>query len=174
MPDYAAMARAQSSGDRPSQPAVSDVSAAAGKPKAKSPGTIRIGVYAPSNRGEPVAANEMQSFLAQKLTVGNVEGVIVASEAEARALECDYVLTSDISKLKQTTASKIGGLFGKVTNTDSGPGKYEAQVDFKLVSLKTGKTTFQNKAATKSESGAVPAAESVLALEATAILAVAK
>lgn len=175
MPDYAAMALAQSSVEPSSQPSIGGaVSAADARPKAKKAGMTRIGVYVPSNRGEPVATDDLQAFLAQKLTVGNVEGVAVSSEAEARSLECDYILSSEISKLKQTTASKVGGLFGKVTSIPSGSAKYEAQVDFTLVSLKTGQPTLRNKAAANSETGAVRAAESVLALEATAILAVAK
>ena len=64
-------------------------------------------------------------------------------------------------------------MFGKVTNTAVG-GNYDAQVDFKLVSLKSGQTTLQNKAAAKSESDVDHAAQGVLAMEATSVLAVAK
>lgn len=142
----------------------------------KRPGMKRIGVYVPTNRaGENVSTTNLQGFLVQKLTVGNVEAIAVSSEAGARAANCDYVLTSDISKLKQSTASKIGGVFGKVTNTDTSASRnYEAQVDFKLVMLASGQTIIQNKAASKSESDVDRAAEGVLALEANAVLAVAK
>jgi hypothetical protein len=84
-------------------------------------------------------------------------------------------LSSDFSKFKQSTASKIGGLFGKVTNTDSSASRnYDAQVDFKLVSLKTGQPVLQNKAAAKAEGDANHVAEGVLAQEAMAVLAAAK
>ncbi len=123
-----------------------------------------------NNGGEAISTTNMQMFLAQKLTVGTVEGVAVTREADARASNCDYVLTSDFAKLKQSTAGKIGGMFGKVTNTSVG-GNYDAQVDFKLLSLKSGQITLQNKAASKSESNVDRAAEGVLGQEASTILA---
>ena len=98
-----------------------------------------------------------------------VEGVAVGSESDASAAGCDYILSSDFSKLKQSTAGKIGGMFGKVTNT-SVTSNYDAQVDFKLVSLKSGQATLQNKAASKSESNVDKAAEGVLAMEASMII----
>ncbi len=140
-------------------------------PKTKKAGTIRIGVYAPTNKaGENISTTNMQSFLIKKLTGGNVEAVAVSSESDAKAADCDYVLTSDFSKLKQSAAGKIGGMFGKVTGADtSAVSKYEAQVDFKLVPLTGGKNV-QNKAANKTESDVDRAAESVLSLEAQQIL----
>ena len=144
-------------------------------PKAKKAGTIRIGVYAPTNKaGENISTTNMQSFLVQKLTGGNVEAVAVNSESDAKSADCDYVLTSDFSKLKQSAAGKIGGMFGKVTGTDtSSVNKFDAQVDFKLVGLTNGKTV-QNKAANKTESDLDKAAESVLSLEAQQILSAIK
>jgi hypothetical protein len=141
-------------------------------PATKRAGTIRIGVYAPTNNaGENISTTNMQMFLIQKLSVGNVEAVSVASEADARAAGCDYVLSSDFSKLKQSTASKIGGIFGKVTNTDTSSSRnYDAQVDFKLVPLAGGGKALNSKAANKSESDVDRAAEAVLALEAQQIL----
>ena len=140
-------------------------------PKTKKAGTIRIGVYAPTNRaGENISLTNMQSFLIQKLTNGNVEAISIGSESDAKAASCDYILTSDFSKLKQSTASKIGGMFGKVTGTDTSSAKnYDAQIDFKLVPLTGGKAV-QNKASNKSESNIDRAAESVLALEAQQII----
>ena len=46
------------------------------------------------------------------------------------AKNCDFILSSDISKLKQSTASKIGGLFGKVTGNDDAAkmGESEAEI----------------------------------------------
>ena len=140
-------------------------------PSAKRPGVVRIGVLMPTNNGgDAISTTNMQSFLAQKLTNGNVEGVTVGNEADARAAGCDFILSSDFSKLKQSAAGKIGGMFGKVTNTGVG-GNYDAQVDFKLVSLKSGATTLQNKSASKSESNVDRAAEGVLSQEAAAVLA---
>lgn len=180
-PDFSAMMRGGQSGsddeEKPnSNPAKMKMDSMPqnGMPSSKRAGVIRIGVLAPTNRGgESISTTNMQTYLAQRLTSGNVEGVAVTSEADARSSGCDYILTSDFSKLKQSTAGKIGGIFGKVTNAAVG-GNYDAQVDFKLVSLKSGQTTLQNKAAAKSESDVDHAAQGVLAMEATSVLAVAK
>lgn len=175
-PDYASMMKNQTTNgddeDKPRTPS-KNVSGSSNSPttKAKKAGTIRIGVLAPTNRaGENVSITNLQTYLVQKLTGGKVEAVGVSSESDARNADCDYVLTSDFSKLKQSTASKIGGMFGKVTNTDtSSTRNYDAQVDFKLVSLSDGKT-ITNKASNKSESDVDRAAEAVLAMEAQQIL----
>ncbi len=170
-PDMAAMMRNMGNmnddEDKPGKSGSSNNS----MPKQKKAGTIRIGVYAPTNKaGENISTKNMQSFLIGKLTGGSVEAVAVNSESDAKSADCDYILTSDFSKLKQSTAGKIGGMFGKVTGTDtSSVGKYDAQVDFKLVGLTNGKNV-QSKAANKTESNADKAAESVLSLEAQQIL----
>ena len=175
-PDMAAMMRGGRSDDDEDKPAKKPAPSMTGMSMggtqpAKKAGVIRIGVLVPTNNGgEVISTTNMQMFLAQKLTGGNVEGVAVTSEADARSSGCDFVLSSDFSKLKQSTAGKIGGMFGKVTNTSVG-GNYDAQVDFKLVSLKSGQTTMQNKAASKSENNVDRAAESALAQEASTVLA---
>ena len=145
------------------------------KSTGKRPGTIRIGVLPLTNRAaEPtISPADLQSYLASQLTMGKIEGVAVSSEADARVAGCDYVLTSEISKLKQSTAGKIGGIFGGVTGAPTA-GKYDAQVDYKLVSLADGKNALQSKAANKTETDASRAAESVLAVEAQAVIAAAK
>ncbi len=173
-PDYTAMMKSQNNGDDGEKPKTSSTKNNP-MPKPKKAGVIRIGVYAPTNRlGENVSTTNLQSFLIQKLTGGNIEAVAVSSESDARNASCDYVLTSDFSKLKQSTASKVGGIFGKVTNTDtSATRNYDAQVDFKLVSLTDGKTV-SNKAANKTEGNVDRAAESVLTLEAQQILSAIK
>jgi hypothetical protein len=132
---------------------------------------IKVAVLIPTNRGDSVSTSDLQSFLAQRLTGGNVMGIAVSSEAEARSMGAAYILTSDISKLKQ---SKVGGLFGKVTGVQTGAANYDAQVDFRLVKLADGSTALSSKAAAKSESDAQRAAEGILGQEAIAVLGVAK
>ncbi len=138
----------------------------------KRAGIVRIGVYLPTDQSsEGVSTANLQAFLISRLAGGNVEAIAVGSEAEARNALCDYVLTSDISKLKQSAASKIGGILGKVTNTDdSSTRSFDAQVDFKLVSLGDGRTVALSKAANKSSGTAAQAAEAVLTIEAQQVL----
>ena len=173
-PDMAAMMRNMGGNDEdtPKKPSKNNpLPTNNSTPKQKKAGTIRIGVYAPTNKaGENISISNMQSFLIQKLTGGNIEAVAVSSESDAKSASCDYVLTSDFSKLKQSSASKIGGMFGKVTGTDTSAAKnYDAQVDFKLVALSGGKNV-ANKASNKSESNVDRAAEAVLSQEASTIL----
>ena len=142
----------------------------------KKPGVKRIGVLAPVNRtSENVSTTNLRSYLVQKLTVGNIEAIDVASEAQAKELNCDYILLSDISKLKQSAASKIGGLFGKVTNTDTSASQtYDTQIDFNLISLANSKSVLQSKATAKIAGNADTAVQGVLTQEASAVLAAAK
>jgi len=140
----------------------------------KRAGMVRVGVLVPTNRGDSVSTTNLQAYLVEQLTSGNVEAVSVGSEADAKAAGCDYILSSDISKLKQSTAGKVGGIFGKVTSIPTGGGSYDAQVDFKLTSLKSGQSVLQSKASGKTETDASRAAESILAQEATAVLGAAK
>jgi hypothetical protein len=170
MPDYSKIMQNPPDKDEDQDKPVNPISV--NKPKA--PDVMRIGVYLPNNKtSETVSVNDLQSFLVEKLSGDKVEAIGVASEAEARTMSCDYVLTSDISKLKLSTGGKIGGIFGKVTNTDtSGMKDYEVQIDFKLVSLIDGKTIAQSKATNKFKGDADKAAESVLALEARQVLSV--
>lgn len=176
-PDYAAMARAaqNNNGDdsRSASPKPGFPPSAA---STKRPGSKRIGVLMPTNRSsENISTSSLQSYLVQMLSTGNVDAVAVGSESEAKTAGCDFLLSSDFSKLKQSTAGKIGGMFGKITNTDaSAAGKYDTQVDYRLTSLSSGQPVLQNKAAAKTESDRDRAAQGVLAQEASAVLAAAR
>jgi len=139
---------------------------------AKKAGMIRVGVIFPTSKSgnENVSLTNLQGFLVQKLTSGNVEAVAVSSEEDARSRNCDYVLTSDFTKLKESTVSKVGGMFGKVINKDTSAGRnYDVQIDFKLVLLTSGKA-FSNKVSKKTEADIDRAAEAALVLEAEEVL----
>jgi hypothetical protein len=172
MPDYSKIIQNQQNKteteENPVSNPISDV-ISANKPKGAD--VIRIGVYVPTNQSdENISLSNLQIFLMQKLTGGNIETLKVNNETDARKADCDYVLASDISKLKLSTAGKIGGIFGKVTNTDTSALKdYDTQVDFKLISLKDGKIS-QNKAANKFKGNPEKAAESVLLMEAQQVI----
>jgi hypothetical protein len=140
----------------------------------KGAGVVRIGVLLPSNRtSETISMENLRSFLTERLTSGKIEAVELNSAADAKMMACDYVLSVDVSKLKQSAASKIGGMFGKVTGTDtSSVQKYEAQIDYKLTTP-DGQIAVQNKAQQKSEGNAETAAESALSQTIPAILSAA-
>jgi hypothetical protein len=132
-------------------------------PAAKAPGTIRIGVLAlANNSGQNVSVEDLRVNLMDNLTRGNVEAIPVSSAEDAKAKSCDFVLSANLSKLKQSTASKVGGMFGKVTGTDtSGTQKFETQVDYQLTGI-DGQTTIQNKDSSKIDGNAETAAEKAL------------
>ncbi len=137
---------------------------------AKKPGMIRVGVIEIRNSGDAVVSvSNLQAFLAKRLTSGKIEGVVYGSEAEARAAGCDYVLSSNFTKLKQSTAGKVGSIFGKITNTGSS-GNFEAQLEFQLQPLTSGQRGFSNKIIQKNHPDASTAAEAALSDEANSVL----
>jgi len=168
-PDLSAMTTGRA------EPADKDmVNGAKGNPTGKRPGMVRIGVLTPTVRnGDPISTQELQSYLVSQLNQGKTEAVAVSSESDARAVGCDYFLTSDFTKLKQSTAGKIGGVFGGVTGAPTA-GKYDAQLDYSLVSLADGRSVVKSKAANKNETEVNQAAHATLSMEAQAVLDAAK
>lgn len=76
---------------------------------------IRLGVL-PPKADEQVQAADLQQQLVNTLTTGNIEAIAVSSEEEARTMKCDYLLNSELSKIK--SGSKVGGLLKAIKNTD--------------------------------------------------------
>ncbi|HEV7701548.1 MAG TPA: hypothetical protein VGO43_15060 [Pyrinomonadaceae bacterium] len=171
-PDMAAMMRAAQAGNNDddggsqskTNPSFNSGSNSGNMP-ANFSGT-KIAVLMPTSKADGVSTSSLQMFLIDKLSGGNVRGMAVGSEAEAKAAGATYILTSDISKLKQ---SKAGGLFGAVTGI-SAAAKFDAQVDYKLVKLADGSMVLSSKAASKSETEANAAAQNILGMEAVAVL----
>jgi hypothetical protein len=115
---------------------------------AKKPGVTRVGVMAVTNSsGKPLSTDTYQSMLISQISSGNIEAVAVSSEDDAKRQNCDYILKSDIKALKQSAASKVGGLFGKVTGAPT-QGKVEATIGYDLKPFGTDGTTLQMQATT--------------------------
>lgn len=123
------------------------------KPSTKKAGVTRIGVMTLSNSsGKPLNLNTYQSMLVMQLTSDKVDAVAVSSESEAQSMSCDYILTTDIKSLKQSAASKIGGMFGKVTGAPTSSGKVESIIGFGLKGLSSSATaSLQSEANAKIE-----------------------
>jgi hypothetical protein len=81
----------------------------------KEPGMIRVGVLPPKG-DEQVQQSELQNLLVGTFTSGNIEAVAVSSTEEAKTMKCDYLLNSELSKIK--SGSKVGGLLKAIKNTD--------------------------------------------------------
>ena len=81
----------------------------------KAPDMIRIGIL-PPKADEQVQPGDLQVKLVSTLTTGNIEAVAVNSPEEAKSLKCDYLLNSELTKIK--SGSKVGGLLKAIKNTD--------------------------------------------------------
>lgn len=144
----------------------------------KQPGTIRVGVAAINNKaGGSVSLDDLRSRLVGAISGSGVEAVPLdsaqapAAEVEARQKECDFVLYTDITALKQSAASKIGGMFGRAAGVGGGD-RYESRVDFRLFAV--GGASQLEANATAKEEGADTSVGSALDKEAKAVAAAAK
>jgi hypothetical protein len=143
----------------------------------KQPGTIRVGVAAINNRaGGSVSLGTLRATLVGSISDTNLEAVELdasdpsAADAEARAKDCDFVLYTDLSALKQS--NKVGGMFGRVTGV-GGLDKYESRVDFRLVPTGGAAPTLESNATAK-EDGADASVNAALQREARAVVGAAK
>ncbi len=120
---------------------------ASGATGAKKPGVVRIGVMAVTNStGKQLSVDIYRSMIVSQLAGDKIEAVAVGSADEARQMNCDYILSTDIKSLKQSAASKVGGIFGKVTGAGSGQAKVEATIGYDLKPLGSDGTTLQMQA----------------------------
>lgn len=145
----------------------------------KQPGMIRVGVAGINNSaGGSVSLGTLHATLVSSISDSNVEAVALnasdptAADAEAKTKECDFVLYTDLSALKQSAASKVGGMFGKVTGV-GGLQKYESRVDFRLVPVGGSAPSLESNATAK-EDGADASVSAALQREARAVTAAAR
>jgi hypothetical protein len=147
-----------------------------GSSGAKQPGAIRVGVVRVGNKTtQSIDAGNLRSVLIASIMEGSVEAIPLtetapdAAQAEAKQKSCDYVLFTDVSGLKQSTANKIGGMLGRATGASSGAERYEAKLDYTLVPVAGGAPT-QAAASAKEEGGADVSVNAALRKEAQAVV----
>ncbi len=145
----------------------------------KQPGMIRVGVAGINNSaGGSVSLDSLRVRLVNAVSDSNVEAVALeasepsAADAEAKSKDCDFVLYTDLSALKQSAASKVGGMFGRVTGV-GGMQKYESRVDYRLVPVGVSAPSLESNAAAK-EDGADASVSAALEREAKAVTAAAR
>jgi hypothetical protein len=188
-PSMGTMGVGTGSGARPPTPPEPDAAGAAG-PGAeaaeagalppKQPGSIRVGVARINNRaGRELALEQLREGLVSSVEGSGVEAVALAAsdaggaEAEARAKECDFILHTDLTALKQSTAGKVGGMFGRAAGIGSaGADRFESRVDFRLVAVGGGPQL--ESSATAKEEGAEASVTAALEKEAKAASAAAR
>jgi len=139
-------------------------------------GTIRVGVVTFNNkRRKAVSIDSLREGLVNEIKSSGIDAVPLKAisrmeaEVEAKAKDCDYVLFTDISALKSSSAKKLGGVFGRVTGME-GLGKTEARIEFQLYALGDSKARLQSNATAKEE-GDEPSARAALTTEAKMVIA---
>jgi hypothetical protein len=114
----------------------------------KTAGKTRIGVYEP--KGEGLPSPSLQQQLVATLNSGEYEAIAVSSEEQARAMNCDMVLSTDFTRVKQ--AGKLGGIMKAIKNTDpSAASSFNLDATFKLNLLADGSLKTQQKLSGKYE-----------------------
>lgn len=102
----------------------------------KVPGTIRIGVYAPTGNDD-IQASAVQQHVINNISVADVDAIAVASEEEARRYNCDYTLTITYSNIR--SATKAANVLKAIRKTDPDAlNTYAVQGSLQLTSLKDG------------------------------------
>ncbi len=102
----------------------------------KPAGMIRIGVYPVQGEGE-INLNDVQHHLAGTLDGAMVQAVVADDEADAKSKDCDYVLDTRFTRIKQ--GSKLGGLLKAVKNADPGASSsYTIDTEMTLTKLQDG------------------------------------
>jgi hypothetical protein len=144
---------------------------------AKQPGAIRVGVVRVGNKTtQSLDAGTLRGTLIAAISEGSVEAIPLtetvpdAAQAEAKQKDCDYVLFTDVSGLKQSAANKLGGMLGRATGAGAAAERYEAKLDYTLVPVAGGAPT-QAAASAKEEGGADVSLNAALRKEGQAVLA---
>lgn len=84
------------------------------KPKLK---TIAIDFF--SGNASKLDQNELRNHISGKVNAAGMSGFAINSQSEIAGGTFEYVIGVEIKKVKESGASKIGSLFGKVTGNDS-------------------------------------------------------
>lgn len=98
--------------------------------------------------------DELRSYLSSRLATAGFSGYAVNSQSEIAAGNFANVIGIEIKKAKESGASKIGGLFGKVTGNDDAAklGESEAEIVITIYG-KDGKTVVASANASEKVKG---------------------
>lgn len=126
----------------------------------KKEGMTRIAVLAPTG-DESLQAEALQKHLTAALTNDKTEAIVVGSEEEAKNYNCDLLLTTEFTKVKQ--ASKVGSLLKAIKNTDpSATSSFTIEATLKLVNVADGSVRSEEKVSGKYDGKADDAAMKAL------------
>jgi hypothetical protein len=164
---------------RPSQNSADAVSSTTSD-TGKSQGTLRVGVVTLNNKsGRAVSIDSLREELVNEIKSSAIDAIPLnaisraEAEVEAKAKECDFILYTDISALKSSSAKKLGGVFGRVTGVE-GLGKTEARVDFELYAVGESSARLRSSATAKEEGDEASARTAITAEAKMVVTAVRK
>lgn len=134
----------------------------------KPAGYIRIGVLPLHGEGE-LSPAELQQHLAASLAGDQVQGIPVTSKEDAKSRECDYLLSTQFTRIKQ--GSKLGGLLKAVKNGDPGAGSsITIDTEMILTKMEDGSTLAKPQTSGKYEGKINDAARKALGAGANQVL----
>ncbi|HKP69252.1 MAG TPA: hypothetical protein VJV05_08210 [Pyrinomonadaceae bacterium] len=123
-----------------------------GEKGAKAVKTIAIDYF--SGNASKLDQDELRNYIAGKINAAGLSGFVVTSQADIAGGRFPNVLGVEVKKAKESGASKIGGLFGKVTGTEDAAklGKSTAEIVLSLYGA-DGKTVVASSPATAEVKG---------------------
>lgn len=89
--------------------------------------TVAIDFF--SGNASKIDQDKLRGYIAQKLSEAGMNGVAVSSQSDIAGGNFASVIGVKLVKVKESGASKIGGLFGKVTGSDEAAKLGESEVE---------------------------------------------
>lgn len=131
---------------------------AAARPKPV--GVLRVGVLPLADRTErQLALASLDARLSQLLTTNALQGVMVASAADAQAAHCDYILQTQVSAITKSAVGqvtgkvlKVGGLLSRGGSKPPAQDGTGATLDFQLTQVGQAQPVLASSAAGKNGS----------------------
>jgi hypothetical protein len=99
-------------------------------PQGKKVGGKTVAIDFFSGNVSKINQDELRGFISEKLSAAGFNGFPVNSQGELATGNFANVVSVELKKIKESGASKIGGLFGKVTGTEDAAkiGETEAEI----------------------------------------------
>lgn len=114
--------------------------------------TIAIDFF--SGSSSKLDQGQLRSYISSKVTGAGMSGFAINSQSELAGGTFENVIGVEIKKIKESGASKIGGLFGKVTGSDDSAKIGSSQADIVVTIYgKDGKTVVASSSATADVKG---------------------
>jgi hypothetical protein len=125
-------------------------------PASKLANTTRIGLALQNKSGQSLNESALDDPIVAAMHDLVTEVVLLDAadvEASARKKECDYVLYTEITEMKKSTAGKVGGLLSRASGGGASKEIYDARLEYKLVKLGSSEPLLESSASGKSGGG---------------------